>query len=51
MSLQISIDLKELYKRLCKKCRREMLALAKESLTDRMVKQAFGIEEKSDSEE
>jgi hypothetical protein len=43
MSIQIRIDLKKLYERLCPKCRKAFVELAKESLSEEMILQAFGI--------
>jgi hypothetical protein len=43
MSIQIKIDLKKLYEKLCPKCRKAFVELAKESLDEGLILQAFGI--------
>ena len=43
MSIQIRVDLRKLYEKLCPKCRKAFVELARESLTEEMVLQAFGI--------
>jgi hypothetical protein len=45
VSLQIRVNLAELYKRLCKKCQKELIRAAQSSFNEAAVKQALGITE------
>ena len=45
MSLQIRVNLAELYKKLCKKCQKELIRAAQSSFNEAAVKQALGITE------
>ena len=45
MSLQIRVNLAELYRKLCKKCQKELIRAAQSSFNEAAVKQALGITE------
>lgn len=48
MSLQIRVNLAELYRKLCKKCQKELIHAAQSSFNEAAVKQALGITEGSE---
>jgi hypothetical protein len=51
VSLRINVDLKELYKRLCEKCKKKMLQYIKEKMDEAMLEQMLlGQEEKKPEE-
>jgi len=39
VSVQVRVDLKELYKRLCPQCKRELVKLIRESLDEQLIEQ------------
>ena len=41
MSLQVNLSLKEIYEKLCPKCKEKLRELVKEKLADDVVKQAL----------
>ena len=43
--LQVSLTVKEIYDRLCPKCKRRLRELIKEKITDDMVNQVLGEKE------
>jgi hypothetical protein len=45
MSLSISVNLAELYRKLCKKCQKELIRQAQASFNETAVKRALGITE------
>jgi len=44
MSVKVQLSLKEIYSRVCPKCKRKIRALIKEKITDEMVDQVLGEE-------
>jgi hypothetical protein len=48
VSLQIRVNLAELYRKLCKKCQKELIHAAQSSFNEAAVKQALGITEGSE---
>lgn len=48
--IQLRLDLKKLYSRLCDKCRKELIKTLKESIDDSLILRAIGIEEGGDKQ-
>ena len=48
--LQLKLDLKKLYERLCDKCRKELIRTLKESIDDNLILKAIGVEEGGDKQ-
>jgi len=46
--IQVSLDVREIYVRLCPKCRRVVKDLIKEKMTDQLVDQMIGAESKNE---
>jgi len=44
MSVKVQLSLKEIYSRLCPKCKKKIRGLIKEKITDDMVNQVLGKE-------
>jgi len=47
--IQLKLDLRKLYSRLCEKCKKELIRTLKESIDDSLILKAIGIEEGGDS--
>ena len=44
--IQVQLSVKEIYAKLCPKCRKKVRELIKEKVTDQMVSQVIGLPEK-----
>jgi hypothetical protein len=45
MSITVNIDLKEIYRILCPKCKKQVKALVQQKISEKLVEQVIGIEE------
>ena len=45
--IQLKLDIKKLYNRLCDKCKKELIRTLKESIDDNLILKAIGIGDES----